>query len=109
MRLMMRWSPTSKVFCMDSEGITRAWPTAPLMSRNTKPTQNHATTSRQTFCSIVSSGCFLLSGGFLLCSFLYFTFHHHGHISPLRGTFHHYRSAVGQLAEIRSFAHFQLH
>src|SRR6478672_13683283 len=93
---MIRWSPTSNVFCMDSEGITRACPTAPLISRNTRPTQNHATISRQTFCSIVSSGGVFLFSVFLSCAFLAFTFHHH-------------RSIVSQLSETCSFAHFQLH
>src|SRR5207302_6499522 len=59
---MMRWSPTSKVFFMDSEGITRAWPTAALIRRKIRMTQVHAMTSRRTFCCGVrfSSGlrCF---------------------------------------------------
>src|SRR5215813_770432 len=85
---------------MDSEGITRAWPTAPLMSRKARPTQNHATTSRQTFCSMVSCRSVFrpdfASGVFWLRAFLSFTFHH-------------YRSMVGQFAEAGSFSYFQLH
>src|SRR5262249_29519702 len=69
------------------------------MRRNTKPTQNHATISRRTFCSMVSCGSFFLlafaSGDFLLCAFLSFTFHHH-------------RSAFCWLREICSFTYFQL-
>ena len=38
---------------MDPEGITRAWPIAPLISRKTSPTQNQAIISRRTFCSTV--------------------------------------------------------
>src|SRR5689334_18880006 len=54
MRLMMRWSPTRSVFSMELEGMTRACPTAPLMRRKTRPTQNHAMISRRIFCSVVS-------------------------------------------------------
>src|SRR5277367_1089129 len=48
MRLMMRWSPMSRVFSMEPEGMTRAWPMVPLMSRKTRATQNQAMTSRCT-------------------------------------------------------------
>src|SRR5262249_43794187 len=80
---MIKWSPTSSVFCMDSEGMTRAWPTAPLISRKTRPTQNQATTSRQTFSSMVSCGSLFLldfvSGPFFPS---HFTFT--GHVLPSR-------------------------
>src|SRR4030095_502645 len=84
---------------MDSEGMTRAWPTAPLMSRKARPTQNHATISRRTLCSIVSRGSFFLSA-LLPADFLFWAF--------LSFTFHHYGSIFRQLAQIRSCAYFQL-
>src|SRR5215470_11978289 len=84
---------------MDSDGMTRAWPTAPLMSSTARTTQNQATTSRHTFCSLESGGSMFLldfaSGAFCLRFFLTFTFHHH-------------RSVVGQFAEARSLSYFQL-
>src|SRR5271163_2846232 len=45
-RLMMRWSPTSRVFSMEPEGITRAWPSVPLINRNMRMTHIQAITSR---------------------------------------------------------------
>src|SRR5260221_9738967 len=47
----------SSVFSMELEGMTRAWPMAPLMRRKTRPTQNHAMISRRIFCSVVSFSC----------------------------------------------------
>src|SRR5690349_14705435 len=75
MRLMMRWSPMSSVFSIEPEGITRAWPMAPLMSRKTRPTQNHAMTSRWIFVpiGILVSVFFVLSALMLSA----FTIHHH--------------------------------
>src|SRR5205807_1746949 len=75
MRLMMRWSPMSRVFSMEPEGMTRAWPMVPLISRNTSPTQNQAITSRWTFVLIgrFASGFFAFSG-FALSAF---TMHRH--------------------------------
>src|ERR1700675_80445 len=35
---------------MEPEGITRAWPMVPLISKKTSATQNHAMISRWTFC-----------------------------------------------------------
>src|SRR6516162_4884295 len=61
MRLIMRSSPTSRVCSIEPEGITRAWPMVPLMSRKINPTQNQAMTSRR-----MSVGC--LGCGFLLGS-----------------------------------------
>src|SRR5580692_4973033 len=48
MRLMMRWSPMRSVFSIEPDGITRAWPMVPLISRNASPTQNQASASRCT-------------------------------------------------------------
>src|SRR5215467_98382 len=45
------------VSSMEPDGMTRAWPMAPLISRKTRPTQNHAMISRRIFCSVVSFGC----------------------------------------------------
>src|SRR5437899_2079901 len=75
MRLMMRWSPMIRVFSMEPEGMTRAWPMVPLISRNTSPTQNQAITSRWTFVLIgrFASGFFAFSG-FALSAF---TMHRH--------------------------------
>src|SRR5229473_4743672 len=47
----------SSVFSMELEGMTRAWPIAPLMRRKTRPTQNQAMISRRIFCSVVSFSC----------------------------------------------------
>src|SRR6266566_7295514 len=75
MRLMIRWSPISRVFSMEPEGMTRACPMVPLISRNTSPTQNQAITSRWTFVLIgtFASGFFAFSV-FALSAF---TMHHH--------------------------------
>src|ERR1700682_2137644 len=54
---------------MDSEGMTRAWPTAPLTSRKIKPTQNQARISRRIFCSVERASSCSLRG------FLAFTCH----------------------------------
>src|SRR5579859_231704 len=43
---MIRWSPIRRVFSMELEGMTRAWPMVPLMSRNARATQNQAMISR---------------------------------------------------------------
>src|ERR1700684_4222092 len=71
MRLMIRWSPISKVFSMEPDGITRACPIVPLISRNARPTQNHAIISRWIFVPTATcvTSCFLLLSAF--------TFHHH--------------------------------
>src|SRR5215475_4575962 len=42
---MIRWSPISNVFSIEPEGITRAWPSVPLMSMKARITQNHAMAS----------------------------------------------------------------
>src|SRR5260370_10974073 len=102
MRLMMRGSPMSSVFSIEPEGMTRAWPIVPLMRRNTRPTQNHAITSRWilVFTGKLASAC--------LVFFSAFTFHHHrplcgrGFVSISMGSFAGF--AVGS-----AFAHLKLH
>src|SRR5262250_153842 len=39
----------SSVFSMDPEGMTRAWPMVPLISRKASATQNQAMISRRSF------------------------------------------------------------
>src|SRR5574340_441497 len=51
---MIRWSPMSSVFSIEPEGITRACPMVPLISRNASATQNHASASLRTFWPVVS-------------------------------------------------------
>ena len=46
-RLIIKWSPMSRVFSMEPEGMTRAWPIVPLTNRKMRPTQNHASISRR--------------------------------------------------------------
>src|SRR5258708_32619189 len=92
----------SSVFSIEPEGMTRAWPIVPLMRRNTRPTQNHAITSRWilVFTGKLASAC--------LVFFSAFTFHHHrplcgrGFVSISMGSFAGF--AVGS-----AFAHLQLH
>src|SRR5271165_5115717 len=93
MRLMIRWSPISSVFSIDPEGITRACPSVPLTSKNTRTTQNHAIISCFTR---VPSGYFASGAPFFFTDLLALVF-----------TFHHYF-----LFELRCavfFSHFQLH
>src|SRR5579864_3877062 len=103
MRLIIRWSPISSVFSIEPEGITRACPMVPLISRNTSATQNHAMISCWTRCPTGTCACVSL---FFLASA--FMFHRH---RPL---------ACAVLLEIRlhglgcfavgaAFPHFQLH
>src|ERR1700730_12420346 len=47
-RLIIRWSPNSRVFSMEAEGMKRAWPIVPLTNRKTRPTQNQARISLRT-------------------------------------------------------------
>src|SRR5438105_14985865 len=80
MRLMMRWSPMSNVFSIEPDGMTRAWPMAPLMSRNTRPTQNHAIISRWIFVPTGTCASVFFSLSALAISALAmssFTMHHH--------------------------------
>src|SRR5215467_665970 len=106
MRLMMRWSPMSSVFSIEPEGMTRAWPMAPLISRKTSPTQNQAMTSRWilVFTGTVSS-VFLVFSDFSLSAF---TMHHHRPFSGRGFTFHCNRS-LRRFAVRIGPAHFQLH
>ena len=46
----------SNVFSIEPEGMTRAWPIVPLISRKTRPTQNQAMTSRCSFCASEAFG-----------------------------------------------------
>src|SRR5216684_1706492 len=63
----------SRVFSLEPEGITRAWPMVPLMSKNPSATQNQAMISRCTFCPTGTLGCASLLG--LGSAFM---FHRHG-------------------------------
>src|SRR5216684_3384869 len=65
---MMRWSPISSVFCIEPEGITRAWPSVPLISRNAMATHIQAMISRTTL---------RRSGRFSPFFFSEFTIHRH--------------------------------
>src|SRR5215831_13189796 len=102
---MMRWSPMSSVFSMEPEGMTRAWPMAPLMSRKTSPTQNQAITSRWilVFTGTLASTFFVFS--FSLSAF---TMHHHRPFSGRGFAFHCNRSFRRFTVRIRP-AYFQLH
>src|SRR5258708_13718827 len=92
----------SRVFSIEPEGITRAWPIVPLMRRKTRPTQNHAIISRWilVFTGKLASAC--------LVFFSAFTFHHHrplcgrGFTSVSMGSF------TGFAAR-GAFTHLQLH
>src|SRR5713226_428312 len=92
----------SSVFSIEPEGMTRAWPIVPLMSRNARPTQNHAMISRWilVFTGRFASSCF--------CFFSAFTFHHH---RPLcgRGFIAVRMSSFAGFAVGSAFAHLKLH
>src|SRR5579864_7158882 len=104
MRLIIRWSPISSVFSMEPEGITRACPIVPLISRNTSATQNHAMTSR---CTRLPTGT-AFAGVSLLFLASAFMFHRHGPLDC--GVFLKIRlHCVGHLAVPAAFTHFQLH
>src|SRR5689334_14051319 len=109
MRLMMRWSPMSRVFCIEPEGMTRAWPMAPLISKKTSPTQNQAMTSRWIF---VFTGTFASAffdfSVFSLFSLSAFTMHHHRPFSGPGFTFYCNRS-FRRFADRIGAANFQLH
>src|SRR5260370_8331720 len=66
---MMRWSPISSVFCIEPEGITRAWPSVPLIKRNATATHIQA---------MISGLPFRRSGRFSPFFFSEFTIHRHG-------------------------------
>src|SRR5580765_7774661 len=86
---MIRWSPMSKVFSIEPEGMTRAWPIAPLISRKTRPTQNQANISRRMVCLTVS----FFASDF---TFLAFMFHRH-------------RRGFRELADADTLTNFELH
>src|SRR2546423_8306564 len=102
---MIRWSPMSSVFSIEPEGITRAWPMVPLISKNTSATQNHAITSRWMRCPTGGLTCvcvFFSLGRFASA----FTFHRHRTLDGvLTITIH----RVTRFAVRAAFAHFQLH
>src|SRR5215475_12153322 len=96
----------SSVFCMEAEGITRAWPTVPLTRSRIRMTQNHAIASRRTFCCVVrfSSGL----AGFVCLAGLAFMRHRDRAIGlDGRGVFH--AGILEQLAVGTALANFQLH
>src|SRR5579864_520288 len=102
MRLMMRWSPISSVFSMEPDGMTRAWPTVPLISKKIRMTQNQAIISRHTFCCVVSfsSGCVFFCLAFMR--------HRNGSIGLYCGGVLHSR-VFHQLSVGAAFANFELH
>src|SRR5215470_767548 len=98
---------------MEPEGMTRAWPMVPLISRKARPTQNQAMISRRI---LVPTGT-LASDFFFLSDFSFFsafTMHHHrpqcGHglIFYCSRGFHCNRR-FGRLSVGGRLAHFQLH
>src|SRR6266849_6834727 len=68
----------SSVSSMETDGITRAWPMVPLISKKTSATQNHAMTSRCTRWPIGTLGCASLVR--LASAFM---FHRHGMLAIL--------------------------
>src|SRR5690349_16659433 len=106
MRLIMRWSPMSSVFSIEPEGMTRAWPMAPLISKKTSPTHNQAMTSHWIF---VCTGTFAsVFFAFPVSSFSAFTMHHHRPFSGRGFIFYCNRSFHPFAVRIR-LANFQLH
>src|SRR5260370_26754467 len=91
----------SRVFSIEPEGMTRAWPIVPLMSRKARPTQNQAMISRWI---LVFTGTFASS---CLVFFSVFTFHHH---RPLCGRGFPFVANVsfGGFAVGSAFAHLEL-
>src|SRR6266849_288811 len=90
------------VFSIEPEGMTRACPIVPLISRKARPTQNHAMISRWI---LVFTGKFACS---CLVFFSVFTFHHH---RPLcgRGFTAVSMSSFAGFAVGSAFAHLELH
>src|SRR5208283_2927056 len=73
---MIRWSPISSVFSMEPEGITRAWPIVPLISRKARMTQTHATISFPM--RVLNENLRSVAERFLLALLVSaFTFHRH--------------------------------
>src|SRR5271163_3364612 len=94
----------SSVFSMEPEGITRAWPMVPLISRNASATQNHATISR-TILALIGSDAADTSA---FWRFSDFTFHRHRPFRSWR-IFRCIAHADSQCAISVAFAHFELH
>src|SRR5262249_25905147 len=96
----------SRFFSIEPEGMTRAWPMAPLISRKTSPTQNHAMISRWifVFTGRLASAFFAFS----VFSLSAFTMHHH---RPLcgRGFAFYCNRSFRRLAVGIGPADFQLH
>src|SRR4029077_11473413 len=91
----------SRVFSMEPEGITRAWPMVPLISRNTRATQNQAMISRGARAPTGTWG-----GASLLGLGAAFMFHRHGMFDwPFTSVAVHRVTCFAHNA----FAHFQLH
>src|SRR6266849_4928325 len=92
----------SSVFSIEPEGMTRAWPIVPLISKKARPTQNHAMISRciLVFTGTLASSCFFF--------FSAFTFHHHRPLSG-RGFAAVAMSRFAGLAVGSAFAHLELH
>src|SRR5207302_8780224 len=92
----------SSVFSSEPEGMTRAWPIVPLMSRKTRPTQNQAMISRWilVFTGTFASSCFFF--------FSAFTFHHHRPFCG-RGFTVVARTTFTGFAVWRAFAYLELH
>src|SRR6266852_2739628 len=93
----------SSVSSMEPDGITRAWPMVPLISKKTSATQNHAMTSRCTRWPIGTLGCASLPR--LASAFM---FHRHGMLAILifTGVAAH---CFPYFATRMIFAHLQLH
>src|SRR5215472_3680586 len=67
----------SRVFSIEPEGMTRAWPMAPLISRKTSPTQNQAMISRWIFVFTGRLASAFSTFFFSVFSLSAFTMHHH--------------------------------
>src|ERR1700675_4420231 len=82
---MIRWSPTSRVFSIEPEGMTRACPRVPLTSRKIRPTQNQAMISLLTLALMEPSDSF--AAPFLVFGFLAsaFTIYLNSQIGPPEG------------------------
>src|SRR5215472_3245507 len=96
----------SSVFSIEPEGMTRAWPIAPLISRKTSPTQNQAMISRWTF--VFTGRLASAFSAFFVFSLSAFTMHHHRPFSG-RGFAFHCNRSFRRFAFRIGPAHFQLH
>src|ERR1700688_344675 len=77
---MMRRSPMSRVFSMEPEGMTRAWPRVPLMSMKARMTQNQAMISLLTLALMEASDSFA-GAPLLVCTLIASAFTNHLHLS----------------------------